>query len=393
MKFNFGKQNNTKAAYACIVVALAVVFAFLLFNFSYVKGFFATLFRFTRPLIVAFVLAYLLNPLFTFFEKKVFRFLEKKKPHPKAKRFLSLTLTYLVVLAFLSLLLVLFVPQILESSNELVGKMQYYLESAEDWAKGRILSVVGEEQAANSVADALIGSVNSLLSSFSDLMIRFLPGAMTYFTGLMSGIFDVLIAILLSVYFLYYKERYAARGRKLCASLLSEQNYGRLMTFLGNTDKTFGGFVRGKIIDSLIIALLTFVVLLIFRMPYYQLVTLIIGVTNVVPYFGPIIGAIPSAFIIFIADPVKALWFIVIIFIIQQLDGNVIGPRILGDSIGLSSLGVITGVLLMGALFGVVGFFIGVPLYAILRMLLLKGVDLIRRRREEKAKEKEEGEN
>lgn len=139
-----------------------------------------------------------------------------------------------------------------------------------------------------------------------------------------------------------------------------------VISFLSFTDDTFGGFIIGKLLDSLIIGVLTFIILAIFKMPYYQMISVIIGVTNVIPFFGPFIGAIPAVFIIFIADPIKALWFIVIIIIIQQIDGNIIGPKILGQTTGLSSLGVIIAITVMSGLLGVAGMFIGVPLFALI---------------------------
>ena len=139
-------------------------------------------------------------------------------------------------------------------------------------------------------------------------------------------------------------------------------------------DKMFSGFINGKIVDSIIIGILTFIVLSIFRMPYALLISVIVGITNIIPYFGPFMGAIPSALIILMIDPIKGFWFIVIIIIIQQLDGNVIGPKILGESTGISSFWVLFSILLFGGLFGFVGMVIGVPLFAVIYDIARRGI-------------------
>ena len=155
-------------------------------------------------------------------------------------------------------------------------------------------------------------------------------------------------------------------------STFKEKWADKIMDEFVYIDKTFGGFINGKIVDSIIIGILTFIVLSIFKMPYTLLVSVIVGVTNVIPYFGPFIGAIPSALIILMIDPIKGLQFIIIIIIIQQLDGNVIGPKILGDSTGVSSFWVLFAILLFGGLFGFMGMLLGVPLFAVI-------YDIIRR--------------
>ena len=161
------------------------------------------------------------------------------------------------------------------------------------------------------------------------------------------------------------KERLKAQVKKFTTAMFPPKGRHRFYRYVRLCDRTFGGFFVGKIIDSLIIGAITLVVLLIFRMPYALLISTIICVTNIIPVFGPFIGAIPSAFIIFIVSPSKALIFLVLILLIQQLDGNVIGPKILGDSTGLSTLGVIISIVIMGEYFGIVGMIVGVPIFAV----------------------------
>ena len=169
---------------------------------------------------------------------------------------------------------------------------------------------------------------------------------------------------------MFSKEKFAAQTKKILYALFSKQHTDRILRNTRRTHHIFGGFVTGKLLDSLIIGIITFVVLFIVRMPYAVLISVIIGVTNVIPFFGPIIGAIPCALILLFEDPLKALLFIIIIIIIQQFDGNLLGPKILGDSTGLPAFWVIFAILLGGGLFGFLGMLLGVPTFAVVYSLL-----------------------
>ena len=204
-----------------------------------------------------------------------------------------------------------------------------------------------------------------------------LPQTKEILGSLTSGIFAVLrvtmnivIGFIVAAYVLAEKEHFMGQGRKIVFALFSEKTGSNIIEKSRKCNEIFGGFVIGKIIDSLIIGVLTFVLLSIFKMPYTMLVSIIVCVTNVIPFFGPFIGAIPSFFLILLIDPTKALWFLLMIFLIQQLDGNVIGPKILGNSTGLSAFWVLFAILVAGGLFGFAGMLFGVPVFAIIYYLL-----------------------
>ncbi|MDZ7548367.1 AI-2E family transporter, partial [Clostridium perfringens] len=162
------------------------------------------------------------------------------------------------------------------------------------------------------------------------------------------------------------KDNLCALSKKVTFGLFPESYANELVKLVHKSNYTFGRFLVGKIIDSMIIGVLTFIILTIFKMPYTLLISVIVGITNIIPFFGPFIGAIPSFIIILFVSPVQALWFLLIIFLIQQLDGNIIGPKILGDTIGISAFWILFSILVAGKLLGVVGMIIGVPLFVII---------------------------
>ena len=179
-------------------------------------------------------------------------------------------------------------------------------------------------------------------------------------------IFNALIGIIVSIYILYSKEMFGKQGKKITYAVLNARHANIVLHVMQKANEIFGGFLIGKIIDSAIIGLLCFFGLTLLNMPYTLLVSVIVGVTNVIPFFGPYIGAIPSAVLILLADPIKGVYFLVFILVLQQLDGNFIGPKILGSSTGLSSFWVIFAILLGGGMFGFIGMLLGVPSFAVI---------------------------
>jgi predicted PurR-regulated permease PerM len=190
-----------------------------------------------------------------------------------------------------------------------------------------------------------------------------------------SSVWNIIIGIIVSVYILIDKENFCALGRKVVFSMFNEKHANKTLELVHRSNDTFGKFLIGKIIDSAIIGVLTFAILTVFKMPYTLLISVIIGITNIIPFFGPFFGAIPSAIIILFVSPVKALIFLVLILVIQQIDGNIIGPKILGDSIGISAFWILFSLLVAGKFMGLVGMIIGVPLFAIVYSIIKEIVE------------------
>ena len=209
----------------------------------------------------------------------------------------------------------------------------------------------------------------------------FIANITTGVYNVVRAIFNVIIGFIVSVYVLMTKEKFIGQAKKIIYAIFRPR-YGNVVMEVGRkADEVFGGFFIGKIIDSLIIGCICFVSLAILRMPYVALVSVIVGVTNIIPFFGPYIGAIPSAILIFLVDPMKGIYFIIFIIVLQQVDGNVIGPKILGNTTGLSPFWVIFAILLFGGSFGVIGMLFGVPIFAVLYYIIKRVVEHVLKRR------------
>ena len=262
-------------------------------------------------------------------------------------------------------------PQLYLSVVTLVGNMQSYYNTVYGWITQLFERYPG-----------LLDAISNAVAAYWDELRKwftgtFLPQAQQTLTilttGLTSGVLSVLaflknllVGVIVSIYLLALKERFALGARRLLYSCTSEKTYRHTLRAVKKADTIFSGFVRGKLLDSLIIGVLCFVGATLLKLPYTPLVSVIVGVTNIIPFFGPFIGAIPSAFLILLVSPVKCLYFIIFVIVLQQLDGNVIGPKILGGSTELPSFWVIVAILIGGGFFGVAGMFLGVPVFACL---------------------------
>ena len=348
-------------------------------NSGTVQAIFAKLFSVLTPVLYGLGMAYLLAPIVNFLERAILRLrdkLERKRGrairiHKGWLRAASIFLTWAVVLVLVYLLLSMLVPQLVDSITTLVNNLESYYTTIYDWVTG-LLSDNPE------LTDLFNRYYNETIQWLTTKLLPGLQTAVTNFTGsLVTGVWSVviftknfLIGIIVSVYLLAAKEKSAARCCKLLYGVLPEEQAKFAMRGFRRMDHIFSGFVRGKLLDSLIIGILCFIGCSILKLPYTPLVSVVVGVTNVIPFFGPFLGAIPCALLILLVSPLKCLYFVIFIFLLQQLDGNVIGPKILGDSTGISSLWVIVAILVGGGFGGVLGMFLGVPIFACLQVLV-----------------------
>lgn len=348
-------------------------------NSGTVQAIFAKLFSVLTPVLYGLGMAYLLAPIVNFLERTILRLrdkLERKRSrairiHKGWLRAASIFLTWAVVLVLVYLLLSMLVPQLVDSITTLVNNLESYYTTIYDWVTG-LLSDNPE------LTDLFNRYYNETIQWLTTKLLPGLQTAVTNFTGsLVTGVWSVviftknfLIGIIVSVYLLAAKEKSAARCCKLLYGVLPEEQAKFSMRGFRRMDHIFSGFVRGKLLDSLIIGILCFIGCSILKLPYTPLVSVVVGVTNVIPFFGPFLGAIPCALLILLVSPLKCLYFVIFIFLLQQLDGNVIGPKILGDSTGISSLWVIVAILVGGGFGGVLGMFLGVPIFACLQVLV-----------------------
>lgn len=361
---------------ALVVLAMLIAFAFLIINGTKVRGGVAKLFGILAPITWGAVFAYLLTPIFNRVHNGIMHTFQKLIPdenHRKKLGGLCGTIVSLVVLiAVVTGLISMLIPQLITSVKTLIDTLPGGIVNLELWLE----KVFADNPAMES-------QVMDYYNKGSEYVQNWLSSGMlaknTYniLTGLSNGVFtilsslkDILIGLIVMVYLLNMKEKLLTQAKMIIYGFLPLKVANKVIEEARYVHKVFGGFIIGKLLDSLIIGLLSFILLSFMNMPYVLLISVIIGVTNVIPFFGPFIGAIPSAFFVLLVSPVKCLLFIGFIFLLQQVDGNIIGPKILGDSTGLSSFWVLFSILLFGGLFGFVGMIIGVPTFAVVYRLI-----------------------
>jgi len=380
----FDRFRNPKYAqisfYVSIILCGVITFYLVISNLGSVKASVDKILDVLSPLIYGFIIAYLLAPFLRFCERKILRFKPGSVWEKKWKRPISVFLSVIFLLVVVSVFVGLIVPQVGRSFMELESQITNYITAAQNMVDLVIREFPlfnGQYENLSEFLDVneISTDLKSLISGFYNYLEMAANYIISYAGKFMIEVKNALIGVIVAVYFLIAKERLGAKLKKLLAALLNRRHYLNLIHLARFTDKTVGGFIIGKLIDSAIIGVLTFIVMSIIRMPFTPLISVIVGITNIIPFFGPFIGAIPGAFIIFIAEPSMTLWFILMILIIQQLDGNVIGPKILGESTGMSSLGVLISITVAGGLFGVPGMILGVPAAAVICVLVRQRTD------------------
>ncbi len=377
VKPEMNKKYNTIALYT-LCVALIIACFILGIVYSEPIGVFLTKFvAVLSPVLYGFVFAYILCPACNFFDKYLNKLHGDKKIHkyllnPIAKHG-GIVITYVLFVSALVGLFYIVIPQISDSFNSFYGNYKIYIARAD-----RFLKELGEnfkfipEDTIKSVEQSLVSLLERFVESSVKLVTEYSPVLINTVSGFAVGLWNIVLGIIISIYVLAERKNFVRAGRKLVYSFLPVRKAQSVCAGIKKTHEVFGGFVNGKILDSLIIGILCFAGTSVLRIPYAPLISLIVGITNVIPYFGPFMGAIPSVIIVFLNEPVKALWFAIFVLILQQLDGNFIGPKILGQTIGVSSFWIITSLLVMGGLYGVVGMVLAVPMFALVNMLMSK---------------------
>lgn len=365
------RQHMNRGLTSFLVIAAGIMFYFLLLRFPNLSNGVSKVIEVLKPVIVGFVIAFLLNPLVKRIDRILTPELEKsvKKPENASKIargigiFISEILLILLIIGLCNML----IPELYSSIRNLVFTLPRQLN---DWVAKIDELVSGDSTVSRIFKEVLAQGTDmfqnwlktGLLTKTNELMNNLTEGV----TVIIGTIMDFLIGMIISVYLLFGKETFVRQIKKSVYALFPARYANLVLHFSTKTNEIFGGFIIGKIIDSAIIGALCFLGLNFLNMPYVALVSVVVGVTNVIPFFGPYIGAVPSAILIMLEDPMKGVYFIIFIIILQQFDGNILGPKILGDSTGLSAFWVIVAILLGGGLFGFVGMIMGVPTFAVI---------------------------
>ena len=376
-------QLDSRALSNLVIVCVGILLYLGLTHLSQVRDAVGSVISVFAPFIAGFVIAYLLNTPVDFFERKVYR-------NSRGKRALAIITVFLIAIAIIAILLQLILPQVGDSIRQLLNNLTVYLSNGNLLVQQQAQRLPLEGEALVNLVDHYNDFIRSLTSV--DMVKRateFLSSSapelwnfgMSVGNGVVNGVVTALTAIIASIYMLSGKPRLTSQLKKLIYAAFPEKGASRILAVSGKANQIFVGFINGKLLDSAIIGVLCFLLCSLLRIPYAVLVSVIVGVTNVIPFFGPIIGAIPCLMILIIVDPWAALRFGVLIIALQQFDGNILGPKILGDSTGLSAIWVLVAIVVGGGLFGFPGMLLGVPTFAVLYSLVKEWAE---RRLEEK---------
>lgn len=365
-------------------ISLSVLFFFLLYRMQGVEVALQKLMDILAPFVYGGVVAYLLRPLCNGFEN--FFDTTFKGKHPGIVRALSVALSLVTGILIVYLLIVMMAPQLYQSILNLWNTLPERTDVLLDW----VTKTFGLNEEMLDFFDTSSDTIYREIEKWvTETLTPYLSSILGGVGSIVSGVgmsvlkvlrfvYDLLIGLIVAAYLLASRKRFARQSVLMVRSVLSPKWADLVLDEVAFIDKMFGGFIDGKIVDSLIIGVLCYIGCSVFRFPNALLVSAIVGITNVIPFFGPFIGAIPSTLLIMIEDPIKGLWFILFVFALQQLDGNVIGPKILGDRTGISSFWVLFSIILCGGLWGFVGMIIAVPLFAVIydtvRKLVIRGL-------------------
>lgn len=380
--FRWDKKYLYWGVTAFCVIAAAILFYMALNYLPLLRQGLASLLHILSPFIWGLVICYLLTPFMRLVEKKLFGPLSKKlyknskrSDGSRFARSMSVLLSELFLLAVLTALVCLIIPQLYSSLQNMVANSPMYIETASRW----ITQLLEDFPEIEQYVSQTLGQVNtSLMDWIQNTVLPKLGSLISNVTSgvyyAIMGVYNLVIGIIVSVYVLSNLEQFGASAKRILYSVFSVDMAKKILEGLEFTDRTFMGFINGKLLDSAIIGLICYIVCSILRMPYALLVSVIVGVTNIIPFFGPFIGAVPSSIIILLVNPVKCLIFIAFIILLQQLDGNIIGPKILGSSVGINGFWVMFSIILGAGLFGFWGMLLGVPVFVILYAVITGSV-------------------
>lgn len=381
MKFDIDKKHISFGITSFIVIAASICFYYLIFHGDRFSAKLNALTIIASPILYGIVLAYLLTPIVNYLESKLLipLFTKSSEMTSKKKKFirvLSLIMTILFVILLIYGFFSILIPNLIISIKNISSQFPTYVQNLTSLIEKYLEDNPSIEKIVMQVIDTYSEDINNYLNnSIVPQMESVLKTVSLSLISVLKGLWNLIIGLIISIYVLFSKETFAGQFKKIMYALFSKKHANNLIRDLRFTSDTFIGFLSGKILDSLIIGILCFAGTSRLNMPYAMLISVIVGVTNIIPFFGPYVGAIPSAILVLMVNPVKCLYFIIFILILQQLDGNFIGPKILGQSTGLTGFWVIFSITIFGGLFGVIGMIIGVPFFAVVYAMIRRIIE------------------
>lgn len=365
------KTPNLKFKENILIATYSLFLAFLLINFVNIIGFLGGLISIIKPFIIGLGIAFVINLLVKIYENKLIPTLDKKNRLAKSKRGIALIMSLTTLAVLIWLLLAFVIPQLIDSMKILVESIPGYMKSLENL----VMPYVSETKFLSSIWENIVVAWKDILQFASQFVGQSISGIVNTTFSITNGVYTIIISFVISIYMIISKEELIFGVKKITYVLFGKKNAEKIIKIGRLTNTTFSKFIGGQCMEAIILGILCFIGMLILRMPYPLLISVIIGATNMLPIFGPFIGTIPSAFILLMVDPSKALWFIVFIIILQQIESGLIYPRVVGGSIGLSAIWVLFAITIGGELFGLIGMLLGVPTVAVIYGLVKDNVE------------------
>ncbi|MCR5595061.1 MAG: AI-2E family transporter [Lachnospiraceae bacterium] len=358
---------------AFFVIIASALFVFIIFNFGLVLEGVSKVLSILTPIIDGFALAYVLTPLLNYIEREWIGRIYAKSgkemtvKRKKARRSWSIIVTYIIFIGLLIFFFRLVIPQLINSIKSIIYQFPRYINNLEVFVTELFDDYPEVETEVNSFITEYSIQLNDMIQNKvipqAEDIIRVFSLSVI---NVVKAMFNLIVGFIISLYLMSTKERFAGQAKKIVYALYDTKEANKMISGVRYSHSVFVGFLGGKIVDSVIIGILCFVITRLVNIPYAVLVSVIVGVTNIIPFFGPFIGGIPSVLLVLMIDPLKAFYLFIIVLVLQQLDGNIIGPKILGDSTGLSSFWVIFSITIFGGLFGIAGMILGVPTFAVI---------------------------
>jgi len=345
---------------------LIILFAYVLFKFGVVIDLVDQLIEVLSPFIWGLAFAFILTRFANWLES-----LMPEKFSLKTKRAISTLVSVLLLIIALTVLVLIVAPQLGESLAKLSKVIVSFSSGVPSWITNLESTIFVDKEIMQIVYDYS----NTLVSNIWSFVKTSVPNVVTYTINTASGLLDFIIGIVVTAYILNDRDGLIEKSRRLFKAFLTNKQYVKLTIIYNVSVSRFYKFFKGKLLDSLIIGIICFIAMSFLRLDFAILISFIVGVTNIVPFFGPFIGAVPSSIILLMVDPKQCLIFLIMILILQQIDGNIIGPRILGDSVGLSSISIMFSILVGGAFFGFFGMLLGVPVFSVIYYLVSEEVN------------------
>lgn len=379
MKFHFEKKHVSWGITAFLVLGGSICLYYFIFNNSSFSSGFHSAVKIAMPILNGFIFAYMLTPLVNGIENRFLlpvcrmRNIQQTQKNKKRIRALSIIVTLIIVISCLYAFFAMVIPQLVRSIQSIIFQFPIYVNNLEM----TITKILANNPEIDTLATGLLDRYSVEISQWLNTTVlpqmnELIKTLSLSVLSFLKSLWNLILGFIISIYVLGSKEVFCGQAKKMAYAFFDTKTANSIINDFRFTHRTFSGFISGKILDSIIIGLICFACISVMDMPYAVLISVIIGVTNVIPFFGPYLGAIPSAVLILLINPLKCLYFIIFILVLQQFDGNFLGPKILGESTGLSGFWVIFSITIFGGLFGIVGMFIGVPIFAVLYAVVKK---------------------